>query len=276
MGSLEFRLLPPTGLHLIIRENAFIMELYTNSPNIFSSKSIAEGPEYIEKLFELLIGGPNRPIFEYISIIEKLSQKVNVKKRILLLFYKAYFLQKAMAAESSDSEKVSLGKRALASYEVFLREKSATPEIRYYAQWQMGLLQESLDYPWPQVQYTLLKARPLNTTRAEAHTKLVRHYLRESNWPLAYLFNSFSTEQFYNHYPSGSWGIDLSCYNWRILDKQWAICAALDKQEELKIVKKDLTDYFQAHKRELPANELDYIAQKLNPWIRETGLHPIQ
>lgn len=252
------------------------MHLYANRPNIFSSQSIGEGPEYIEKLFELLVGSSNRPLIEYLSIIEKLSPKVNVRKRVFLLFYKGYYLQKTAAISTDESEKESITKKALVSYQAFLRGKAATPEIQYYAQWQLGLLKETLQYSWPEVQYTLLKARAMNPTRSEAHTKVLRHYLQEQNWPLSYLFSCFSMEQFYNRYPSGKWGIDRSCYDWRVLDKHWAICAALGKQDELETVKKELTSYFYTHKRTLSENELNYIAQKINPWIHETGLHPIQ
>jgi len=252
------------------------MELYTTSPNIFSDHSIAEGPQYIEHLFELLVGGANRPLFDHISVLEKLSQKVNAKKRILILFYKGYYYQRTITTQGNDSEKADTNKKALANYEAFLREKVGPPEIQYYAQWQAGLLQESLHYPWRQVQYTLLKARPLDPLRAEAHTRLIRHYLKESNWPLSYLFNSFSKEHFYNNCPARKWGIDPSCYNWRILDKQWAICAALGNKEEMGKIRDELALYFSTHKNGLGADEYNYISQKLNPWTTETGLQPIR
>lgn len=254
------------------------MQTHSAISNIFSNDSIKEGPQHIESLFNLLIPQNSEfRVIEYIKVLETSFGKLNASKRQLMSFYKGFFYQKAANLESNDNEKQILYKTALFNYDAFLREKTGPSDIQYYAQWQAGLLQESLHYPWFQIQDTLLKARSLDPIRAEAHTKLIRYHLSKSNWPQAYVFNSFSKEYYYNNSPEHirKWQIDPSCYSWRVLDKQLLICSMLNIQGEIERTKTDITIYFDTNKENLPADEFNYIKHKLNSWRTKDHLEPI-
>ena len=251
------------------------MELYSTEPTIFSDYSIAEGPRYIEALFDLLTpqntdGG--NVYLKYLHVLEELMGEGDAEKQKLLLFYQGYCLQKL--AKASPDNNGNLSKKSLLYYEAFLRDPAGPSEIHYYAQWQVGLLQESLNHPWTDVETALLKATSIDPLRGEAHTKIIRHYLTESDWPQAYLHNSYAREHFYNNDPAQTrtWEVEPSCYNWRVLDKQITICYMLGLKNKVKECLNELFNYLSFRRKELSTKESDYIEKKLDPWMKRYRL----
>lgn len=253
------------------------MELYSPGPTIFSDYSIAEGPRYIEALFDLLVpqqSVENHIYLKYLRVLEELSSESDEEKQKLLFFYQGYCWQKFVKALPDSDDRENLVKKSLGYYEDFLKAPTGPIEIRYYAQWQVGLLQELLHYSWADVQNTLLKATSIDPVRGEAHTKIIRHYIIESDWQQAYLYNSFAKEHFYNNDPSRTrtWEVDPSCYNWRVLDKQITICFTLGLKDKLEKCLNELFSYLCFHKKDMSTKEYEYIEKKLAPWMKKNRL----
>lgn len=118
--------------------------------------------------------------------------------------------------------------KSLKHYEQFLDGKADQSEVKYFAQWQLGLVKEALGYQWIEVERTLLEASKYNLDRGEAMRHIVGHYRNIKEYGFAYIYSSIAKKQYFNKFsPTMAWFADASYYRWKILNYHASICSNL-------------------------------------------------
>jgi pentatricopeptide repeat protein len=245
------------------------MKLFGNNIDPFSEFTINLGPAYISRLFEMLLIKKgvadvhklsySDRLQKYIDLLETNNQKGNHTKRAIICFYLAHFNHQL--ADNLSESKIKFYEKAIYHYQSYLKLTKGAEQSKFYAQWQVGMLLDYLQYPWAAAQDELLKARTIDLCRGEAIKKIIDHYLSTEEWPIAYLFSSYSIEHFYDRNPIASrcWYVDFNCYNWKVLDTQIQVCCKTGKYKEAETVYQELLNYVLEHLYDFNLPAINYI-----------------
>jgi hypothetical protein len=202
----------------------------------FSAFTINLGPLYVERVFDSLLtregvkgmvqmNGAER----YALYLDYLKTNINVHNHTqyaVTQFYKGYFYHQ-LAVHSIGSETARhFQEKALCYYQNYLELAEREDESRFYAQWQMGELQDRLDYSWAQVEDCLQRAAAIDPLRGEPTKKIVEHYMDIREWRRAYLHSRISVERYFDKNPVAHrrWFVDFDAYNSTILARHHQIC----------------------------------------------------
>jgi hypothetical protein len=154
----------------------------------------------------------------------------------VIQFYKGHFYQQ-LAQHSSNIKNIQhFRERALCFYQNYLElNDDRSDESKYYAQWQTGMLQDSLCYPWLLAENSLLKASAIDPLRGEAIKKIIEHYMRYRDWSSAYHYSTIAIEQFFDKNPVARrrWFIDFAAYNQNVIRTNRFICYKLGYLKEI-------------------------------------------
>ena len=169
-----------------------------------TSNDIKAGPAHLEsKLAEFTI-----------QVLEDKPSPVNH-------FCLGYLFQQAAKQEA-----------ALRHYEQVMNHWK-TGEPAFYARYSAGILAQNLEYPWPKVEDHLLAAFQALPERGESILRIIHYYQSKQQWPIAYLFSKFASEQFHGKMPAArNWGMDKSLYSWKVLDVHKVSCYNVQKIDE--------------------------------------------
>jgi len=202
----------------------------------FSTFTINLGPLYVERVFDslLTIEGVKSVVQMNASerstlYLDYLKSNVNVHNHTqyaITQFYKGHFSQQLAAHSINQETSRHFQEKALCYYQDYLELAEREEESRYYAQWQTGILQDVLTYPWHMAEDSLQKAAALDTLRGEATKKIVEHYTNTLEWKKAYIHSKTAVEKYLNKNPVAHrhWFVDFDAYNWSVLNRHYKIC----------------------------------------------------
>ncbi|HXB33970.1 MAG TPA: hypothetical protein VNV35_11130 [Puia sp.] len=219
----------------------------------FSTFTINLGPLYLERVFDsLLTRGGVKGLVQmngaerYALYMDYLKSKINVHNHTqyaVTQFYKGYFDQQ-LATHSIGSETVRhFQEKALCYYHNYLELAKRDDESRFYAQWQTGVLQDTLNFAWQTVEESLQKAAAIDPMRGEPIKKIVEHHIGTREWKKAYPRSKEALEKYFDKNPVAHrrWFVDFEAYNWSVLARHHTICLFLGyvrEAEEANIQKK--------------------------------------
>jgi hypothetical protein len=212
------------------------MSLFHSTIDPFSAYTINLGPLYVERVFDSLLTkqgikevrsmGPASRYMHYLAHLRKMAGTNCLERYEVIQFYKGYFYQQLANYSARKADMAHLQEKALCHYETYLEFTNSLAESRYYAQWQTGLLQDTLQYPWALAEDSLLKASSIDTLRGESIKKIIDHYIQEKDWETAYYYSSAAINKFLDKNPIASrkWFIDCHAYDWTIVRIHRIIC----------------------------------------------------
>lgn len=205
----------------------------------FSAFTINLGPLYVERVFDSLL--TKKGVHELIQMgsMERFALYLDYLKTNLDLhnhtqyavtqFYKGYFYQQLAVHSIGSQTARHFQEKALCYYQNYLELAWREDESRFHAQWQVGLLQDILEYPWAQVEESLHRASAMDTMRGEPTKRIVEHYMNTREWKIAYLHSKISMEKYFDRNPVAHrrWFVDFDAYNWSVLTRHHTICLYL-------------------------------------------------
>ena len=139
-------------------------------------------------------------------------------------------------------EKVKLLRKAIRYYDEVAGMVGADIESRYFAQLQVGSIMELLGDNWLEVQAAFFRAYMTDPIRGEAIKYIIQHYIKQKNWPQAYIYTNFAKSTFLNHNPSHlrSRFVDQIFYNWEVLELHREVCRNSNREKESEDTYKEL------------------------------------
>ena len=247
------------------------MSFFRKKINPFSSFTINLGPLYVERVFDsvLTLEGVNEVVrmpaserFE--RYLEYLRKKVDIgdpEHYTLIQFYKAHFCQQLANHANHQEITRHFQEKALCYYQNYLELIGHTDESLYYAQWQTGILQDSLYYPWPLVEDSLLKAYALDPVRGEPLKKLVDYHMRVKEWKTAYSYSAIALKSHFDKNPSADrrWFLEFDAYNWNVTHKHLTICYKLGYAAEAGKAYDQMLEYESRHLDEFKNSDIRHI-----------------
>ena len=207
------------------------MLLFQSKIDPFSSFTINLGPQYVERVFDSLLTkkntiatykmDPATRFGHYLAYLRQIAARVSPKQYPVLQFYNGHFYQQLANHSACRKNTVHFQEKALCYYQAYLERAHPTDESRYYAQWQAGMLQDDLQYPWPLAEKSLLKAADIDPLRGEPIKKIIDHYIQKKEWAKAYSYSSIAMNRFFDKNPIAArrWFIDFDAYNFSVLKK---------------------------------------------------------
>jgi hypothetical protein len=202
----------------------------------FSAFTINLGPLYAERVFDCLLTKEGVKAVVQMNAAERftlyldyLKSNINAHNHTqyaVTQFYKGYFYQQLGVHSISRETARHFQEKALCYYQNYLELAEREEESRYYAQWQTGMLQDVLNYPWSLVEESLQKATALDQLRGEAVKKIVEHYMGIREWESAYIHSKTAVENYLDKNPVAHrrWYVEFDAYNWSILTRHHQIC----------------------------------------------------
>jgi len=247
------------------------MSLFRKKINPFCSFTINLGPQYVERVFDSLLTlqgvkevvrmpAPER-LERYLDYLREKTTLADHEQYTLVQFYRAHFCQQ-LANQSPNPEIVRhWQEKALCYYQTYLELTVRLDESSFYAQWQSGVLQEALHYPWPMVESALLKAQAFDPLRGEPLKAITDHYIRAKEWRSAYSFSQRSLKDHFDRNPSAArhWFLDLDAYNWTVINKHLTICYKLGYLSEAEKAYDQMMEYELHHLDEFKASDIRHI-----------------
>ena len=187
------------------------------------------GPLYVERVFDsiltrqgvrqvVLMSAPDR-LERYLQYLHRQAHNGNLRQYIFIQFYIAHFSQQLAGQPGQQEYSRHLREKAICHYESYLELADDTAESRFYAQWQIALLQDELEYPWSQTESSLLRATTFDPLRGEPLKKLIDHYSRKKAWKTAYSLSSLAMRNYFDKHPAATrrWYVDFAAYNWKLI-----------------------------------------------------------
>ncbi len=202
----------------------------------FSAFTINLGPLYVERVFDSLLTREGVKAVVQMNASERftlyldyLKSNLNVHNHTqyaVTQFYKGHSSQQLAAHSISQETARHFQEKALCYYQNYLELADREEESRYYAQWQTGMLQDMLSYPWPMVEDSLRKAAALDPLRGEATKKMVEHYTSTREWEKAYIHSKSAVDKYLDKNPVACrrWFVEFDAYNWSVLARHHKIC----------------------------------------------------
>jgi hypothetical protein len=213
-----------------------IMFPFGSRINPFSTYTINLGPLYVERVFDSLLtregvksvvqmNGSERFTL-YLDYLKSNISIHNHTQYAVTQFYKGYFSQQLALHSISQETALHFQEKALCNYQNYLELAGRGEESRYYAQWQAGMLQNALNFPWPLVEESLLRATTFDPLRGEAVKQIVEHYISSREWKKAYAHSKSAVEKYLNKNPVAHrrWFVEFDAYNRSVLTRHHKIC----------------------------------------------------
>jgi hypothetical protein len=211
------------------------MLLFHSKIEPYSSFTLNLGPIYVERVFDSLLTRQGiKGVFQmkdlerfghYLEYIKQTSNPNNRSQYTFRQFYKGHFYHQLANHFYSRQDSQHFLEKALCYYQNYMELATHMDESIYYAQWQTGILQDRLRYPWPLAKASLLKASTLDPLRGEAIKRVIEHYVHHKQWDRAYHYSTMAMDQFLGKNPVARrrWFIDFDAYNWNVVKMHRAI-----------------------------------------------------
>lgn len=205
--------------------------------------------------------GPAERFERYLDYLRKRTGPSTRDQYIFIQFYKGHFYQQLAGHLASPENIQHFREKALCFYQVYLELSAMKDESRFYAQWQTGVLQYLLHYPWPQVEESLTSACVIDPTRGEASKRLIEYYVRKKEWKRAYNHSSSAIKNHFDKNPAArrSWFVESDAYNWNILNTHLVICYKLGHMHEAQETYGQMAAYKATHPEEFSNFDIRHI-----------------
>lgn len=213
--------------------------LFNQQPKLFTSFTVNLGPLYVERVIDRLLtkqGVPDvvrmtaaKRYEHYIEYLQAGIPKSTRREYSYAQLFMGYFHQQQATLDNKEDSRRNFLEKALFHYQSYLHLPVLPDEGRYYAQWQYGVLQDQLDYPWRLAEPALHAASATDPVRGEAHRHITLHYVRQRDWTTAYRYSQKAIEQYFDHNPIANrrWQVSFEAYNWSLLHTHLSICYKL-------------------------------------------------
>ena len=223
------------------------MSLFSSKIDPYSSFTINLGPLYVERVFDSLLirqgvkdvnrMGDIQRFEHYLGYLRCKSNNAGGRRYAVSQFYRGHFYLQLANYTKSPEFVQHYREKALCYYLNYLELGPQQDESWYYAQWQTGVLQELLNYPWAEAEECLVRASGIDKSRGEANKRIVEHYIRCREWKTAYRFSTIATERFLDKNPAAHrrWFVDFDAYNWQVLRIHRVIAYKLGLRKDKKI-----------------------------------------
>jgi hypothetical protein len=207
--------------------------------NPFSGFTINLGPLYVERVFDSLLTkvgvkgivlmNPGERFTLYLDYLKSNIDVHNHTQYAITQFYKGHFYQQLAVQSIADETARHFQEKALCYYQNYLELNERADESRFYAQWQTGLLQDTLNYAWPAIEDSLQRAANLDPLRGEPEKKITEYYIGTREWKKAYIHSKNAVERHFDKNPVAHrrWFVDFDAYNWSVLTRHHTICLYL-------------------------------------------------
>ncbi len=219
----------------------------------FSPFTINLGPLYVERVFDSLLTRDGvtgmvqmNAAERYALYLDYLKTNIDVHnytQYAVAQFYKGHFGQQLAVHTIASETTRHIQEKAICYYQNFLELAECDDESRFYAQWQTGILQDTLNYAWTQIEESLQKAADVDPLRGEPIKKIAEHYMAAREWKKAYPHSKAAVEKYFDKNPlvHRRWFVDFNAYNWSVLTRHNTICLYMGfvrETEETNIRKK--------------------------------------
>lgn len=153
------------------------------------------------------------------------------------IFYTAQSWYDSSCVKNNRIENEERLRRALYFYRERVSRLDGYSEERYYSQYRIGVIMSILEEPWVLTKNELLKAYSLDTLRVEPFRVIVNHYLSIDEYEMAYIYSTFSIKFVgQNPYPKRLLSIDVSLYDWKLLETHVKIALLTKRKDEAMLV----------------------------------------
>jgi hypothetical protein len=232
---------------------------------------IYDGPVEVKSAFEKMLNGSPKAnhsktkFIEFATLLN--SMRLNKKESGFKFFLTAYFNQNAGVHCSDEDRRRNLFEESLNDYQAFQSNGLKTGiDIRYFAQWQIGVLQQALKKGTFLAEESLLKTMEYDPARGEAIREIIVTYSKDKNWPIANIYSSYCVLKLLGKAPMNrKWFIDFPFYKWKILKYHFIILMNLNKVEEAKEYAHELFARSLSIK-DLSASEMNEISRLKKSW----------
>jgi hypothetical protein len=247
------------------------MSFFRSNIDPFCSFAIDLGPLYVERVFDSLLTlqgvknvvqmGPAERFDRYLDYLRKKTVLSTRDQYSFIQFYKGHFYQQLAGHLVGPDYRRHISEKALCAYQAYLELSGRFDESRYYAQWQTGVLQDLLNYPWPEVERSLIYATAIDPLRGEATKRLIDHCIRQKQWKTAYGLSSAAMNHFFDKNPAAkrAWFVDFNAYNWNVPNKHLTICYKLQYLHEAQETYSRMQAYETAHPEEFTDSDIRHI-----------------
>jgi hypothetical protein len=205
------------------------MSLFSSRIDPYASFTINLGPLYVERVFDSLLTregvrdvnkmGAVERFERYLVYLRCQANAASKRHYPVMQFYRGHFYLQLANHSKSQEFIYHYREKALCHYQIYLELGPQPDESWYYAQWQTGILQEVLHYPWVEAEESLIRASGIDKLRGEADKRLIEHYIRCREWKTAYRISTRAIERFLDKNPVAQrrWFVDFDAYNWHLL-----------------------------------------------------------
>ena len=202
----------------------------------FSAFTINLGPLYVERVFDSLLTKEGiKSIFQmnaaerftlYLDYLKSNIDIHNHTQYAITQFYKGHFYQQLAVHSMANETAGHFQEQALCYYQNYLELTEREDESRFYGQWQMGELHDTLNYSWAQVEESLQKATAIDLLRGEPTKKIIEHYINTREWKKAYVHSKLAVEKYLDKNPVADrrWFVHFDAYNGSVLARHNKIC----------------------------------------------------
>jgi len=182
--------------------------------------------------------GDKQRFEHYLDYLRAFGNVASRNRYTVIQFYRGHFYQQLANHSISKEFARQHQEKALCYYQTYLALGAHHDESWYYVQWQAGMLQEVLHYPWIEIEKTFLKATSIDPLRGEANKRIVQHYIRGREWKKAYHYSLIAKERFLDKNPVAQrrWFVDFDAYDWNILRAHRVIMYKLGLLKEKNVV----------------------------------------
>lgn len=220
------------------------MSFLSSKINPFCSFTINLGPLYVERVLDSLLikrGITNVNSLstevrynQYLLLLNIMARSVSRVQYPVVLFYKAFFFEQSASITTHDDNKAHFQEKALCYYQAFVEIATKVDESRYFALWQIGILQDKLNYPWLETEMSLLNASSIDPIRGEAYKAIIAHYVRNKQWKTAHKHSLIAKNNYAGKNPAATrqWFVDFTFYDSWIIDTHLTICYELGYMQE--------------------------------------------
>ena len=192
------------------------------SDNISNTLTNLLPPDLCDSILPVIT---NTSEFNYFLSLWSKMQKNNRKAAYGHDLFAGYYFQKIASCLHREEDVLAYYQFALEHYGRFLKSIHQDKDCRYFIQWQMGLIQDRLDFDWQKVKSLLLKASKTHAARGEAMLYIIKHYVGLQDWGMAYKFSLPAKKRYHGKQPINChWFTDPELYDWKILNLHASIC----------------------------------------------------
>lgn len=193
------------------------------------------------------------------------AHEQNIDLLSLVELFGGYHCQQSARHSANDIATHDLLLRSLNHYSRFLQDQKTDPEIKYFAQWQMGIVMERLGLPWQEVEKTLLSAGKYHEGRGEAMRHVIQHYRSNSGWSFGFIYSSIAIKKYHSVSPGDCrWFVNSSFYNWKAMYYHADICSKLQMKGDMINAYRKIYPYVEQHTDEFTENQIHFFQQFKN------------